>query len=114
MIVKEVTTGTLEGGFVNLFTQFFGGGSVLQQDPQDVKARLGQSQKPFLLDVRQPEEFLEGHIAGARIIPLSELNRRMKDISRYREIVCVCRSGSRSSSAARLQHMVQISNLAVG
>lgn len=86
---------------MNLLAQLFGAGSVPQQDPQQVKASLGQPQKPYVLDVRQPEEFRQGHIAGARLIPLGELDRRMKELPRDREIVCVCRSGSRSGSATR-------------
>lgn len=86
---------------MNLFTQLFGGGNVSQLTPQQLKANLGRPQKPYLLDVRQPEEFREGHISGSRLIPLGDLNRRMKELPQEREIVCVCHSGNRSSSAAR-------------
>ena len=86
---------------MNLFSQFFGGGDAPQQDAKLVKDRLGKQNKPYLLDVRQPEEFREGHISGAHLIPLSELERRLKEVPREREIVCVCRSGNRSNVATR-------------
>ena len=86
---------------MNLFTQLLGGGNVSQLTPQQLKANLGLPQKPYVLDVRQPEEFRDGHISGSRLIPLGELNRRMKELPQEREIVCVCHSGNRRSSAAR-------------
>jgi len=85
---------------MNLFSKFFKPG-LPQLEPAQVKAQLSGKERPLLLDVRQPEEFREGHIPGARLIPLRDLPGRMNDLPRNREIVCVCRSGSRSASAAR-------------
>jgi len=44
-----------------------------------------------VLDVRPPEEFRAGHIPGAVSVPLAELKKRLKDLSRSREIVAYCR-----------------------
>ena len=55
-----------------------------------------------MLDVRQPEEYRAGHIAGSKLIPLGELNRRMDKLSKDKEIVCVCASGNRSRSATKM------------
>jgi rhodanese-related sulfurtransferase len=55
----------------------------------------------FLLDVRQPEEFHLSHIQGAALIPLGQLDRRMKEIPEGREIVCICASGHRSVPAVK-------------
>lgn len=44
-----------------------------------------------VLDVRPPEEFRAGHIPGAVSVPLGELKKRLKDLSRSREIVAYCR-----------------------
>lgn len=44
-----------------------------------------------LLDVRPAEEFAEGHIPGARNIPLSELQARLRSLPKDREIVAYCR-----------------------
>lgn len=67
----------------------------------DLAARLAQAPAPFLLDVREPGEFTGGHIAGAALIPLGDLERRIGELPRDRPIVCVCQSGSRSSMATR-------------
>ncbi len=77
------------------------GSTIPNLDATSAKEKLNTNSKPFLLDVRQPEEYREGHIAGATLIPLGELQQRMKELPRDRQIICVCRSGNRSSSATR-------------
>src|SRR2546421_368496 len=44
-----------------------------------------------LVDVRPPEEFAAGHIEGARSIPLEELERRIAELPREREVIAYCR-----------------------
>jgi rhodanese-related sulfurtransferase/DNA-binding transcriptional ArsR family regulator len=44
-----------------------------------------------VIDVRPPVEYRQGHIAGARSIPLAELHRRLAELPRDREIVAYCR-----------------------
>lgn len=57
---------------------------------------------PFeLVDVREPQETREGHISGARLIPLGTLGTSLDGIDRVKPIVTVCRSGMRSATAAR-------------
>jgi rhodanese-related sulfurtransferase len=65
----------------------------------DAKARIDSKQPLIILDVRQPDEFQVGHITGAKLLPLSELPHRLYELSKESEILCVCRSGSRSSVA---------------
>lgn len=77
------------------------GPSVPSISAADLHEKIKKANRPFLLDVRQPEEFREGHINGAKLIPLGELRQHMQELPRDKEIVCVCASGSRSSSAAR-------------
>lgn len=69
--------------------------------PAEAHKRLAEKHKPFLLDVRQPEEFQAGHIHGAKLIPLGELRARINELPSDREIICVCRSGNRSLTATR-------------
>ena len=45
----------------------------------------------MLIDVRPENEYAAGHIEGAESIPLEELERRLKDLPRNREIVAYCR-----------------------
>jgi len=41
----------------------------------------------ILIDVRQPKEYVAGHIAGAALIPLSELSARMIEVPADRDVV---------------------------
>ncbi len=86
---------------MNLLAQLFGSSSVPSIDPGQAQARLGAKPQPYLLDVRQPDEYQAGHIPGASLIPLHELPRRIKDLPKDREIICVCRSGNRSHAATQ-------------
>jgi len=84
-------------GFLsNLF-----GPSVPNITTEELSKKLKFGKHPLVLDVRQPDEFRAGHVGGAKLIPLNELPRRMKELPKGREIVCICDSGSRSISAAK-------------
>jgi rhodanese-related sulfurtransferase len=54
-----------------------------------------------LLDVREPDEWNEAHVAGALHIPLGELSSRLDELPVDREIICMCRSGRRSAEAQK-------------
>ena len=70
--------------------------------PAQVKALMdsGRQENFILVDVRQPEEYEAGHIPGAELIPLGELENRSWELDRDASIVTYCRSGHRSMSAA--------------
>ena len=85
---------------MNLLTQIFGT-PVSSIGPSEASKKLAQKQKPFLLDVRQPEEFRSAHIPGAKLIPLDKLRSRLNEVPKNQEILCVCHTGNRSVSAAR-------------
>ena len=56
-----------------------------------------------LLDVRTVEEFKkDGKIAGAKLIPLSQLSQNLKMLDKSKKILVYCRSGNRSVSASRI------------
>ena len=55
-----------------------------------------------LIDVRQPNEFVEGHVPGAVLIPLNELPDRVDEVPTGREVLVICRSGGRSAMACEL------------
>jgi sulfur dioxygenase len=72
-----------------------------------------------IVDVREPGEFTGtlGHIVGAKLIPLAELQARLGELDRARPVVTVCRSGARSAQAAVLlgrAGLTQVANLAGG
>lgn len=54
-----------------------------------------------LVDVRQPDEHVAGHIEGSTLIELDELPSRADAIERERAVVFYCRSGSRSALATQ-------------
>ena len=58
--------------------------------------------KLVLLDVRQPDEFAEGHVQGSRLIPLGELEARTAELPDDQPIYVICRSGNRSKTASQI------------
>ncbi|PBB07090.1 MULTISPECIES: rhodanese-like domain-containing protein [Salimicrobium] len=54
-----------------------------------------------VIDVREADEVAEGKIPGATHIPLGVLEYRMNELNKNEAYVTVCRSGGRSSQAAR-------------
>ncbi len=69
----------------------------------DVKARLDAGDPPLFVDVREPDEWQEGHLPGAIHVPRGNLESRIEGLvpDRSGEIVVYCASGSRSAFAAR-------------
>lgn len=53
----------------------------------------------IIIDVRTPEEFKEGHLKGAKNIPLNELPWLMDTLDKDKQILLYCRSGRRSHKA---------------
>jgi glyoxylase-like metal-dependent hydrolase (beta-lactamase superfamily II)/rhodanese-related sulfurtransferase len=80
--------------------------AVPQVGASEVATRLGSPAPPLLIDVREPEEFVGelGHVAGALLIPVDALERRLPKLAGYvdHEIVVVCRAGARSASGAAM------------
>ena len=44
-----------------------------------------------VLDVRPPEEFAKGHVPGALNIPIEQLEKRMRELPKRKEVVAYCR-----------------------
>lgn len=55
-----------------------------------------------LLDVRQPREYEESHIAGAKLVPLPQLSDVFNDLDREKPTIVYCAIGGRSRVAAQL------------
>lgn len=55
-----------------------------------------------LIDVRQPGEYEQGHIPGARLLPLPELIQTMETLPADKQLVFYCHSGGRSMAAASM------------
>jgi rhodanese-related sulfurtransferase len=82
---------------VGYFIFMKGGDVTSQQARQLVQAGAR------LVDVRTPAEFAAGHIPGAVNIPLQQLDSRLGELQpKDQAVVLYCRSGNRSSTAARV------------
>lgn len=84
---------------------FVAGGLMRGDHPQvDVEAVSGApaGEKPFLLDVRTPQEFASGHIPAAVNIPVEDLRSRLSELPRGRKIAAYCQVGQRGYLATRI------------
>jgi len=91
----------LEKKVMSFLSSLFGP-SVPKITSSELNEKLKFGKHPLILDVRQPDEFRQVRITGAKLIPLNEIYKRMKELPKGREIVCVCATGSRSRSAAKI------------
>jgi sulfur-carrier protein adenylyltransferase/sulfurtransferase len=64
-----------------------------------------------LLDVRQPGEYERGHIPGARLVPLAELQSNLNKIQPDRMTIVYCRSGNRSRSGVGILNGAGLENV---
>lgn len=75
-----------------------GTGTGMPREISVADAQSKQALGAFVLDVRTVEEWNEAHLSGATLIPLDQLERRLEEVPRDREIVVMCRSGNRSAT----------------
>jgi rhodanese-related sulfurtransferase len=54
----------------------------------------------FVVDVREPREYLDGHVPGALLIPLAQLLSRLSELPKGEPVFVICASGNRSRTAA--------------
>ena len=71
-------------------------------DVEELRNMQPASDSLCIVDVRTPEEWASGHIAGAEHIELTALEEGQQKLPRDRPIALICRSGHRSSLAAAL------------
>jgi len=78
------------------------------KDSLDVVKQAVREQKAVIIDVREPEEWKEGHLAGAGLLPLSTLERGIapqelaKVLPKDKIIYCYCLAGGRCMEAAAI------------
>jgi sulfur-carrier protein adenylyltransferase/sulfurtransferase len=99
-----------------------GGHAVVDGIPQitveELKRKLDAKEDIFVLDVREPHEYLIANL-GAPQIPVGEVERRAGELAaqKNREVIVHCRSGARSQKAALILKQAgftNVSNLAGG
>jgi rhodanese-related sulfurtransferase len=84
---------------------FVAGGLLRGDHPQvDVEAVLAAAagERPFLVDVRTPQESEFGHIPGAFNTPLDDVRHRVGELTRDRDIAAYCQVGQRGYLATRI------------
>lgn len=59
-----------------------------------------EADRPYIVDVREPREFRNGHIVEAQSIPLADILKKSEHIPKSQRLVLVCRTGRRSRRAA--------------
>jgi rhodanese-related sulfurtransferase len=81
--------------------------------PDELAPRLDDV---VLIDVRQPEEYVAGHVRTARLLPLREVPDHVAELPTDTEVFVICRSGSRSAMASEflIEQGVRAVNLAGG
>jgi len=62
-------------------------------------AAIVKSESTVIVDVRTPQEFMGGHVAGSINIPLDEIPVRIDELKKMAHIVLCCASGGRSGQA---------------
>jgi adenylyltransferase/sulfurtransferase len=90
--------------------------SVPEIRVEELKRRLDAGENLFLLDVRDEYEYEISNIGG-QLIPLPELSKRLNELDLNRNIVTICKMGTRSVKAAKVLHQAgfeHVWNLAGG
>jgi len=71
-------------------------------DALELKRKLDRRDNFVLIDVREPHEYQIARIPGARLIPLGELPKHLRELDPNGEYVMQCKSGARSQRAVDL------------
>jgi rhodanese-related sulfurtransferase len=74
-------------------------GGAKNVTPDEVEKLLTQDPKPIVLDVRTPEEFADGHIAGATNVDAHDPDfaKKVAQLDHKRPVIVHCAAGGRSS-----------------
>ncbi|MEA5093546.1 MAG: rhodanese-like domain-containing protein [Sedimentibacter saalensis] len=70
--------------------------------PKDAK-EIMDNEESIVLDVRTKDEYDQGHIEGAVLLPVDEISSKAEEVLKDKKakIVVYCRSGNRSATAAK-------------
>lgn len=72
-------------------------------DTEELNERLQESSnnKLYIIDVREPEEYMERHIPSVPLLPMGEFPDLVDQFDPEAEYIFVCRSGRRSLEVAK-------------
>jgi rhodanese-related sulfurtransferase len=69
--------------------------------PKQASERIAQG-GIAVIDVREPHEWIDGHVPTARLVPLAQFRQNPKAELAHDGVLFVCAAGVRSETAARL------------
>jgi hydroxyacylglutathione hydrolase len=95
----ERVRGALRGGMAGWTAARLPVAQIGQVSAEELAAMRGEVQ---IVDVRRQAEWDDGHIAGARLMPLNQLTARLGEIDRARPVAVHCKGGYRSAIACSL------------
>lgn len=110
-------TGYLLGGMEEWYASGRPIESVRQMAASELHERLeGGTNSYTVLDVREPSEYLEGHIEGAINVPFHQLSSHLDNVPSNKPVVTVCGGGFRASIASSIlkREGFDVSNMAGG
>jgi rhodanese-related sulfurtransferase/DNA-binding transcriptional ArsR family regulator len=77
--------------FERLVQAHFANRSDAEPVAMDELLKLARSRKVVIMDTRPASEYAAGHIAGAISVPVDDLHRRLKELTKGKEYVAYCR-----------------------
>lgn len=86
---------------MGLLAKLFGAGWTVEEVDVASAAAAMKDPNVQVVDCRSEREWRSGHLKGSRLIPLDSIGERMGELDAERPVIVVCRSGQRSSAAAR-------------
>jgi len=92
---------------MGILQQLFGGGKAV-----DLKKIIEEG--AFLVDVRTPAEFAEGHVKGSVNIPLNMISAQLSKFKNKKNIIVFCLSGGRSRQAKAILEQNGFTNVVNG
>lgn len=100
----------LASGAMLLWPVLAGGGASGLSTADAVQ--LINRQKAVVVDVCGPEEYAEGHVSGAKNVPLAQLQERLPTVVKNKSvpIIMVCSRGARARRAAIMAKQIGYDN----
>ena len=92
-----------QGFLIVLMVSFFVGCSV-EKSRNEAPVWAMINNNALLVDVRTESEFHDGHLPGAKLIPISQVSSRIAEFGedKDREIVLYCKGGVRAAKAEKI------------
>lgn len=97
---------------------------VATKNPQEPFTRISVTEakekldkgEAVMIDVREPNEYVEVHAKGVRLIPVNTVigeAKQIRDFAGGKEVLFICKSGARSALAAEFATAAGIDELAL-